>query len=147
MGAEIPTELVDLWFRDKLDDVFRILYRLIVDLTRLAARSGRAKDLKIMLLRPQLAVLQRNTKPPNDDGRHSLPRSAEALPRANWHGWLVAEQVRAPSSARAYWGVERAGGRIRRYRSPCGWRRGGVCVRGEAFDVGAGGGDRVEQFF
>jgi hypothetical protein len=36
--------------------VCRILYRLIAALARLAVRSGRAKDLEIIVLRHQLAI-------------------------------------------------------------------------------------------
>ena len=37
----------------------RILYRLLVSLACLAVRSGRSKDLEIIVLRHQLAVLRR----------------------------------------------------------------------------------------
>jgi hypothetical protein len=47
---------VYLRVRDRIDDVFVVLYRLLVGLTRLAAWTGRAKDLEIMVLRHQLAV-------------------------------------------------------------------------------------------
>ena len=40
--------------------VCRILYRLIAALARLALRSGRAKDLEIIVLPPLLGVLGRN---------------------------------------------------------------------------------------
>lgn len=62
---KMPAAPADLWFRARLDHVFRLLYRLLVGLTRLAAWTGRAKELEIMVRRHQLAVLQRNTKPPN----------------------------------------------------------------------------------
>ena len=38
----------------------RILYRLLVSLARLAVRSGHSKDLEIIVLRHQLAVLHRH---------------------------------------------------------------------------------------
>ncbi len=60
--------------RQTLDDVFRILYRLIVGLARLAAWTGRAKDLEIMVLRHQLTVLRRNTKPPRLSDLTALTR-------------------------------------------------------------------------
>ena len=45
----------------------RILYRLIAALAGLAVRSGRAKDLEIIVLRHQLAVLGRNADRPASD--------------------------------------------------------------------------------
>ena len=39
--------------------VFRLLYHLIAALARLAVRSGRSKDLEIIVLRHQLQVLHR----------------------------------------------------------------------------------------
>lgn len=36
--------------------VFRILYRFLTSLTRLGVRSGRSKDLEIIVLRHQLSV-------------------------------------------------------------------------------------------
>jgi hypothetical protein len=64
----------DLRFRVRLDDVFRLFYRLLVGLTRLAAWTGRAKELEIIVLRHQLAVLQRNTKPLKLNDHDLLPR-------------------------------------------------------------------------
>lgn len=82
---------IDQRFRVRIDDVFRILYRLFVGLTRLAAWTGREKDLEIMVLRHQLSVLQRNTKPPklNDGDRSFLAAIARVLPASSRHGWLV----------------------------------------------------------
>ena len=37
--------------------MYRILYRLLVALVRLAVRSGRSKDLEIIVLRHQLALI------------------------------------------------------------------------------------------
>jgi hypothetical protein len=42
----------------------RILYRFLVSLTRLAVRTGRSKDLEIVVLRHQLAVLHRGIERP-----------------------------------------------------------------------------------
>ena len=69
----------------------RILYRLIATLARLAVRSGRSKDLEIMVLRHQLAVLQRQiNRPEIDDGdRTLLGAIAAALPRPQRTGWIV----------------------------------------------------------
>jgi hypothetical protein len=59
------------------------LYRLIVGLVGLAVRSGRSKDLEIIVLRHQLAVLRRQLLRPavEDDDRTLLGAVAQALPR------------------------------------------------------------------
>ena len=67
------------------------LYRLVVGLARLAVRSGRAKDLEVIVLRHQLAVLRRQVDRPalNDDDRTLLGAIAQAFPRRRREGWLV----------------------------------------------------------
>ena len=69
----------------------RICYRLITALARLAVRSGRSKDLEIIVLRHQITVLQRNIDRPafTDDDRSLLGAVAQALPRPRRAGWLV----------------------------------------------------------
>ena len=69
----------------------RVLYRLLVSLARLAVRSGRSKDLEIIVLRHQLGVLHRrsNRPQPADEGRALLGAVAAALPRPQRAGWLV----------------------------------------------------------
>ena len=64
--------------------MFRILYRLIAMLARLAVRSGRSKDLEIIVLRHQLTVLRREINRPalNDADRSLLGAIAAALPKA-----------------------------------------------------------------
>ena len=71
--------------------VFRILYRFLASLARLSVRSGRSKDLEIIVLRHQLAVLQRQNNRPalTDDDRSLLGAIAQALPRPWRYGWLV----------------------------------------------------------
>ena len=68
-----------------------MFYRLLAALVVLAARSGRSKDLEIVVLRHQLAVLQRTAKPPkiNDRDRSLLAVIARVLPRSRREGWLV----------------------------------------------------------
>lgn len=71
--------------------MYRILYRLLAALAVLAVRSGRSKDLEIIVLRHQLGVLRRQIDPPalNDDDRRLLGAIAAALPRPRRQGWLV----------------------------------------------------------
>jgi transposase InsO family protein len=71
--------------------VSRILYRLIATLARLAVRSGRSKELEIVVLRHQLTVLRRQNDRPalNDNDRTLLGAIAAALPRRLRSGWLV----------------------------------------------------------
>ena len=61
----------------------RVLYRLIAALARLAVRSGRSKDLEIIVLGHQLTVLGRQSNRPqlNDDDRTLLGAIAAAVPR------------------------------------------------------------------
>ena len=69
----------------------RVLYRLLVSLARLAVRSGHSKDLEIIVLRHQLAVLHRQNSRPAlaDEDRALLGAVAAALPRRQRAGWLV----------------------------------------------------------
>ena len=71
--------------------MFRVLYRFLASLARLAVRSGRSKDLEIIVLRHQLSVLTRQIDRPalTDDDRSILGAVAQALPRARRAGWLV----------------------------------------------------------
>ena len=73
----------------------RILYRLLVSLARLAVRSGRSKDLEIIVLRHQLAVLRRQNNRPAlaDEDRALLGAIAAALPRRRRAGWLVTPET------------------------------------------------------
>ncbi|MCP3937265.1 MAG: hypothetical protein GY708_18080 [Actinomycetia bacterium] len=63
--------------------MFRIPYRFFALLTRLAVRSGRSKDLEIIVPRHQLTVLRRQLDKPtiNDDDRALLGAITAALPR------------------------------------------------------------------
>ncbi|MCP3911613.1 MAG: hypothetical protein GY713_11720 [Actinomycetia bacterium] len=71
--------------------MYRILYRFLASLARLAVRSGRSKDIEIITLRHQLAVLGRQHERPalTDDDRSLLGAVAQALPRPRRDGWLV----------------------------------------------------------
>jgi hypothetical protein len=62
--------------------MFRILYRFLTLLTRLAIRSGRSKDSEIIVLRHQPTVLQRHANQPqfNNHDRNLLCAIAAALP-------------------------------------------------------------------
>ena len=77
--------------RADADLVYRIMYRLLVALVRLAVRSRRSKDLEIIVLRHQLGVLRRQVDRPEltDADRTVLGAIAAALPRPSRAGWLV----------------------------------------------------------
>ncbi len=69
----------------------RLLYRFLAQLAGLAVRSGRWKDLQIIVLRHENAVLRRQVGRPSltDDDRSLLGAIATALPKALRTGWLV----------------------------------------------------------
>ncbi|MCP3856085.1 MAG: transposase [Actinomycetia bacterium] len=71
--------------------MYRIPYRFLAALARLAVRSGRSKDLEIIVLCHQLMVLRRQDNRPklNDDDRTLLGAIAQALARPRRAGWLV----------------------------------------------------------
>ena len=71
--------------------VFCILYRFISSLARLAVRSGRSKDLEIIVLRRQVQVLRRQIDRPvaTEEDRTLLAAIAAALPRSLRQGWIV----------------------------------------------------------
>ena len=77
--------------RADADLVHRIMYRLLVALVRLAVRSRRSKDLEVIVLRHQLAVLRRQVDRPEltDADRSLLAATAAALARPSRTGWLV----------------------------------------------------------
>lgn len=57
--------------------VFRILYRFLADLARLAVRSGRCKDLQIIVLLHENTVLRRHSTQPPTRRTGRPPTSAE----------------------------------------------------------------------
>ena len=69
----------------------RTFYCLMVGLIGLAVRSGRSKDLEIIVLRHQLEVLRRQVHRPatNDDDRTLLGAVAHALTRRARTGWII----------------------------------------------------------
>lgn len=69
----------------------RLIYRLVVALMTLLARSDRAKDLEIVVLRHQVTVLRRQVRRPelSDADRSFMGAIAAVLPRARRAGWLV----------------------------------------------------------
>lgn len=71
--------------------MFRNLYRFLASIAGLAVRSGRSKDLEIVVLRHQLAVLgRRDTRTViTDHDRSLLGAIAQALPRPRRAGWPV----------------------------------------------------------
>ena len=71
--------------------MYRVLYRFLTSLARLTVRSGRSKDLEIIVLRHQLGVLRRQVNRPEitDADRSLLGAIAAALPRPSRAGWLV----------------------------------------------------------
>jgi putative transposase len=75
--------------------VFRILYRFLAALARLVVRSGRSKDLEIVVLRHQVQVLRRQVERPsvNDGDRTLLGAVAAALPRRLRKGWIVTPET------------------------------------------------------
>ncbi|MCP4965060.1 MAG: hypothetical protein GY926_07475 [bacterium] len=73
----------------------RLLYRFLAQLARLAVRSGRWKDLQIIVLRHENAVLRRQVGRPslNNDDRTLLAAIAAALPKALRQGWIVTPET------------------------------------------------------
>jgi hypothetical protein len=75
--------------------VFRVLYRLLTILARLTVRSGRSKDLGLIVLHHQNAVLRRQITRPTltDDDRTMLGAIAAALPHRRRDGWIVTPET------------------------------------------------------
>ncbi|MDH3192882.1 MAG: hypothetical protein OEM40_01050, partial [Acidimicrobiia bacterium] len=75
--------------------MYRILYRFLAGLARLAVRSERSKDLEIIVLRHENAILRRQVGRPvvNDHDRALLGAIAAALPRRLRQGWIVTPET------------------------------------------------------
>ncbi|MCP4960236.1 MAG: transposase [Actinomycetia bacterium] len=73
----------------------RLLYGFLTQLARVAVRSGRWKDLQIIVLRHENAVLRRQVGRPslNEDDRTLLAAIAAALPRRLREGWMVTPET------------------------------------------------------
>ncbi|MCP4087379.1 MAG: hypothetical protein GY745_20375 [Actinomycetia bacterium] len=73
----------------------RLLYRFLAQLARLAVRSGRSKDLQIIVLRHENTVLRRQVGRPalTDDDRTLLDAIAAALPNALRQDWIVTPET------------------------------------------------------
>lgn len=73
----------------------RLLYRFLAQLAALAVRSGRWKDVQIIVLRHENAVLRRQVGRPslNDDDRSLLGSIAAALPKMLRQGWIVTPET------------------------------------------------------
>jgi hypothetical protein len=75
--------------------VFRILYSFLTCLACLAVRTGRSKDLEIIVLRHENTVLRRQNNRPvlNDEDRTLLGAIATALPRRLRQGRIVTPET------------------------------------------------------
>ncbi|MCP4963494.1 MAG: helix-turn-helix domain-containing protein, partial [Actinomycetia bacterium] len=73
----------------------RLVHRFLAQLACLAVRSGRWKDLQIIVLRHENAVLRRQVGRPTltDDDRTLLGAIAAALPKALRTGWIVTPET------------------------------------------------------
>jgi hypothetical protein len=73
----------------------RLLYRFLAQLAGLAVRSGRWKDLQIIVLRHENAVLRRQVGRPTltSDDRTLLGAIAAALLKAARQGWIVTPET------------------------------------------------------
>ena len=82
--------------------MYRILYRFLASLARLTVRSGRSKDLEIIVLRHQLAVLRRQIdRPELTDADRSLLAAIAAAPAATEPNRVAGHPRHAVASAAA----------------------------------------------
>lgn len=83
----LPTRLDDAI----LDPLSNNFYHLMVALARLAVRSGRSKNLQIIVLRHQIQVVRHRIGRPavNNNDQTLLAAIAAALPHRLRQGWIV----------------------------------------------------------
>ena len=74
-----------------LPSLLYILTRRVLDLVALRFRSGRSKDLEIVVLRHELAILRRQVVRPelSDADRVFLAAASRLLPRRRWSSFFV----------------------------------------------------------
>ncbi len=74
-----------------LPSLLYILTRHILELAALRFRSGRSKDIEIVVLRHELAILRRQVARPElaDADRVFLAAAASLLPRRRWSDFFV----------------------------------------------------------
>src|SRR6266545_4726611 len=72
-----------------------LLYRLLCGLVRVLARGGRERELEIIVLRHQLAILRSSGKRPRytTADRALLAAASRLLPPARWSGFAVSPQT------------------------------------------------------
>jgi hypothetical protein len=88
-----------------------LLYRLLCGLVCLLARAGGERELEIVVLRHQLAILGRSGKRPRYTcaDRALLGAASRVLPPARWSCFAVTPQTLPAGTARCCWQVGDSG--------------------------------------
>jgi putative transposase len=75
--------------------VVYLVVRRLLDLAVLLARTEASKEIEILVLRHELAVLRRQVPRPRHQRRDRLPLAAlsRRLPRSRWHVFVVTPQT------------------------------------------------------
>ncbi|MGD0020301.1 MAG: integrase core domain-containing protein [Candidatus Limnocylindrales bacterium] len=78
-----------------LPSLLYILTRRMLELVVLRFRSGRSKDLEIVVLRHELAILRRQVARPelSDADRVFLAAASRVLPRRRWSGFFITSET------------------------------------------------------
>ena len=89
-----------------------ILTRRLLTLVALRFRSGRSKDLAIVVLRHELGILRRQVARPelSDAGRIFLAAASRLLPRRRWASFVVRPETCCAGTAAAWPGAGRTPG-------------------------------------